>query len=86
MQLKTRVVCPPPGEPDNKEMTVAQKAKAAGRGAGINFGFKTTETTNSRFGVAPPPKTLLNLTTNMIDALSVEFVLVTDIKLFMKNK
>ena len=37
-------------------------------------------------GIEPPPKTLLNLTINMIDALSVEFVLVTNMKLFNSFK
>lgn len=61
-------------------MTIQQKAKAAeskGPSGGGNF--------NPQNNVVPP-KTLLNLTVNMLDALSVEFALVQDPMLFKAFK
>lgn len=54
-------------------MTVAQKAKAMGNKSNNSFNAQQTVT---------PPRTLLNLTINMIDALSVEFALIPDRTLF----
>lgn len=63
-------------------MTVAQKAKA-------NMDHRGTSNKNfNQQNSLSPPKTLLNLTIKMIDALSVEFALVTDLKVFntFRNK
>ena len=80
IQLKSRVICPVPEETDPSKMTIAQKAQA---------GMDHRSTGNKNFNQQNslnPPKTLLNLTIKMIDALSVEFALVTDIKVFNSFK